>query len=77
MRTNLMLETTQQQAKEQARRAAEATAEQTKAEVGRRAFDTLEEYFPEEAKHRYRERQTAMLVIGFGLGFIFGILLGR
>ena len=72
-----MFETTQQQVRERAQEVAQETAEQTRSEVGRRAFETLEEYFPEAASARTRRDRVAMLVVGFALGLIFGVLVSR
>ena len=72
-----MLETTQQRARERAQRAAQQTADGAKEEFGRRAFDTLEEYVPEQAAERRRGNQTTMFVVGLAVGFALGVLVGR
>lgn len=65
------------EAKERARTVARRTAEEAKEEVGRIALDTVEEYFPEQAKKRRRRRYARLLVVGFGIGFLARHLLGR
>lgn len=75
----VMLESTQEQARARAQRAAQETASQSKSEFGKRAFDTLEEYFPEEAEARRRQNRTTLLLllVGVAIGFLLGILVGR
>jgi len=48
-----------------------------KEELGRRAFDLLEEYFPEEAKTRRRRGQAQTLAVGVLVGVFIRHLLGR
>ena len=63
-----MLETAQSQATVHA----QETAREAKTEVGRLAFDLLEEYFPEQAQQRRRQDQAAPFVVGFALGVLVG-----
>ena len=73
----MVLETAQVRAKERAQQAAQQTADGAKDEIGRRAFDTLEEYFPEQAAERRRQNQTAVFLVGLAVGFALGVLVGR
>ena len=72
----MVLETAQVRARERAQQAAQQTADGAKEEFGRRAFDTLEEYFPEQAERR-RQNQTTMFLVGLAVGFALGVLVGR
>lgn len=63
--------------KKRAEHEAQQQTDVVKEEVGRRAFDLLEEYFPEEAKTRRRRGQAQTLVVGVLVGILFRHLLGR
>jgi len=73
----MVLETAQVRARERAQQAAQQTADGAKEEIGRRAFETLEEYFPEQAAERRRENQTTMFIVGSAVGFALGVIAGR
>jgi len=62
-----MLESAQTEAKVRARRPAQQTADEARSELGEWAFETLEEYFPEEAQQRRRQERVTVLV-GAALG---------
>ncbi|MFC7132750.1 MULTISPECIES: hypothetical protein [Salinibaculum] len=68
-----MLETAQSQATVHA----QETAREAKTEVGRRAFELLEEYFPEQAQERRQQDRAAPFVVGFAVGFTLGVLVSR
>ncbi|AGN02757.1 hypothetical protein L593_14090 [Salinarchaeum sp. Harcht-Bsk1] len=72
-----MLEQSQTEARERAQQAAQETATEARTQLGRRAFDALEEYFPEEAEQRQQNNRGQLLAVGFAIGFVLGILVGR
>lgn len=72
-----MLEANQSRTKERARRTAQRKADEAKEEFGRLAFETLEEYFPEQARERRRRNGLQLLGVGLAVGFLLGFLLGR
>jgi len=72
-----MLEQSQTDARERAQQAAQETASEARSELGRRAFDTLEEYFPDEAEQRQEDSRAQLIAVGFAIGFVLGILVGR
>lgn len=71
-----MLEQAKARARESAQREARQQADLLKDEVGRMAFDVLEEYYPEEAKSRRRRQRLQTLIVGVGLGILLRHLLG-
>lgn len=62
---------------ERAKRVVQEKTEGAKEEVGRIAFDVLEDRFPEEAKSRQRQNSLMPMLIGVAIGFLLGTLLGR
>lgn len=76
-----MLETTQERAREVAQQASRMTPTEARDEFGRRAFDVLEQYFPEAAAERRRpegwEDWLPYLVVGVVIGFALGSRLRR
>lgn len=72
-----MLEANQSRTKERARRTAQRKADEAKEEFGRLAFETLEEYFPEQARERRSGERLEVLAVGVAAGFVLGYLLGR
>lgn len=71
------LEKTRSRAKERAQRAAQRTAGDAREELGRLAFDALEEYFPEEAKERRQQNRAQLVAAGVVLGFLLRHFLAR
>lgn len=71
------LEKTRSRAKERAQRAAQKTAGDAREELGRLAFDALEDYFPEEAKERRQGNRFQFIAAGFALGFLVRHVLSR
>lgn len=63
-----MLDEARERARERATIEAERQADALKAELGTRAWETLEAYFPEEAKARRRQQWIRAMVVGVALG---------
>jgi len=76
-----MLETTQERARAVAEQASRMSPMEAREEFGRRAFDVLEQYFPEAAADRRRtdrwEAWAPYLVVGVVVGFALRGLLQR
>lgn len=60
-----------------ARREARHRADAARAEVGARAFELLEEHFPEHAKSRRRRDRLRTFVLGVVVGVVVHHLVGR
>lgn len=63
-----MLDEARERATERAAIEAERQADALRTELGTRAWETLETYFPEEAKERRRRERIRALVAGVALG---------
>lgn len=63
-----MLDEVRAQARQRATTEAERQADELRAQLGTRAWETLEEYFPEEARARRRRQQIRALVAGAAIG---------
>jgi hypothetical protein len=63
--------------KDRARRGARQQAGLARQEVGRRAFDLLEEYFPEEAKSRRQRNSASVFLLGLAVGILLRQLAER
>lgn len=63
-----MLDEARQRARQRAEFEAERQANALRAELGTRAWEALEEYFPEEAKARRRRQRLRALIAGVALG---------
>lgn len=63
-----MLDEARAQARERATTEAERQAEALRTQMGERAWDALEAYFPEEAKARRRRQRLRALIAGVALG---------
>lgn len=72
-----MLENTQARFKERAQQTAEQKKSDAKEEFGRMAFDTLEQYFPNQAETRTREDRVTPLLVGIAIGVLLRHFLGR
>jgi hypothetical protein len=71
------LSETRSRAKARARQEAQRQADVAKEELGRMAFDALEEYFPEQAKSRRRSDRMRILVAGIAIGILLRHLASR
>lgn len=81
MRANEAFETvidsdTGTEARERARFAAERRAEAAKRRIGEMALNTVEGYFPEEARSRRRRTAQRAFLLGVGVGILIATLLG-
>ena len=56
--------------RDRARTTAQRQKELAKHELGRRAFETLENYFPEEAKARRRRSGMTLFLVGLAAGIL-------
>lgn len=63
-----MLDDAREQARERAVIEAERKANTLRDEFGELAWDTMEEYFPEQAKARRRQQRVRALAIGLVVG---------
>lgn len=68
-----MLEQTQ----ERAQHTAERTTSEAREEVGRRAFETLEQFFPEQAASRNQRNRVLPLLLGVAIGFLLRYYMDR
>lgn len=75
--TRDQLQATRERAKQRAQATAQLKADEAKEEFGRLAFDTLEEYFPEQAKARRRQDRLQFIMVGVAVGFLLRHLLSQ
>lgn len=71
------LQATRERAKRRARVTAQLKADEAREELGRLAFDTLEDYFPEQARARRRQNRLQLIVVGVVVGFLVRHLLSQ
>lgn len=72
-----MLEQTKANARNRAREQAQRQADTLREELGRMAFEMAEGYFPEEAQSRRRKTGVRAIAVGFALGLLVGLAIGR
>lgn len=63
-----MLDEARERARERAATEADRQTSALKDELGTIAWDTVEEYFPEQAKARRREQRLRALAVGVAIG---------
>lgn len=75
--TRDQLQATKERAKRRAQTTAQLKADEAKEEFGRLAFDTLEDYFPEQAEARRRQNRLQLIMVGVAVGFLIRHFLSR
>lgn len=75
--TRDQLQMTKEEAKRRAQETAQQKANEAKEEFGRRAFETLEEYFPEQTRARRKQNSLQMLMVGVAIGILVRHFLSR
>lgn len=63
--------------RDRAREEVQHRTDTAKEELGRRAFETLEEYFPEQARSRRRQSGAKAFLVGVAVGILLRHLAGR
>lgn len=62
---------------DRAREKVQQRADRAKEELGRRTFERLEEYFPEQARARRRQNGARAFLVGVAVGILLRHLAGR
>lgn len=75
--TRDQLQATKERTKRRAQTTAQLKADEAKEELGRLAFDTLEEYFPEQAKAKRQQNRLQLIMVGVAVGFLIRHFLSR
>ena len=75
--TSDQIQATKEEAKRRAQATAQKKANEAKEELGRRAYDTLEEYFPEQARARRKQNRLQLIMVGVAVGILVRHFLSR